>query len=295
MKTLIKHASKRTKLPILNHIRALKSRAMATDLDTFITCATNLPDGIYAAAMLGAGIVQPITEISMDNFPLPATLDGHFKTITLPVDDLAFLARAMSKEETRYYLQGIAVTHEGLVATDGHRLHMIRMGTGVGENQRDWLIIPRSAIDYAIKEKGNVTINLYRNGCEILAGEYSFITRYIDGTYPDYARVIPKGLEKETVFNALEFAKIAKDNGKMKKARGMRDDCKIRLDDTGKAKIMGLDISFPVSCRFDINIGFNVLFMRDVGFDGSLKYDASGNPILIEQGDKLAVVMPVRI
>jgi DNA polymerase-3 subunit beta len=265
---------------------------MANDLEVTVKCKTDLPDGLYDALMLKAGFVKPVTDMSADDFPQAIEMTGNPITLTIEADDLAYVSRAMSKEETRYYLCGICVSHEGLIATDGHRLHMIKMDTGIKEP----VIIRDSAIKYAVKEKGDIIITLYDNGCRIQAGDNVIESRYIDGTFPDYRRVIPDRPHK-TVFKASDFKQIGKDNNKMRKAIGKREDCFIRLDNSGTGKIQGIEVSYPVSCQFNIEdgIGFNVRYLSETGFDGSLSYHTASDSIMVDNGDKTAVLMPVRL
>lgn len=117
-------------------------------------------------------------------------------------DSVAF---SMSQEETRYYLNGVyAHSFEGrlrLVSTDGHRLsrldtveHEMAIASGI--------IIPRKAVIEASKlfsDAGDVTIEYSDTSISFTSDSLSFRSKLIDGTFPDYQRVIPSD-------NNLDFA-----------------------------------------------------------------------------------------
>lgn len=134
------------------------------------------------------------------------------------------LVPAISTEETRYYLNGIAIRHVGdwsyrLAATDGHRLHFaqVELPDGTGEHWKGDAIIPRRAIERLIdvlagaKDGARLSFGQYLRGnadpatlpvdaipaadvpnAISLAGVGNKMTsKLIDGTYPDYMRIVP--------------------------------------------------------------------------------------------------------
>lgn len=147
-------------------------------------------------------------------------LDIHF-------NEFEAVSLAMSKEATRYYLCGIFVTsHNGqarLVATDGHRMHII-------DTQQPYngasVILPDTFVKQIIKlRKGEPKREQLSNfvlhiGEDMATAEYkgsNHVSKYIDGTYPQYEKVIPTVSENVECsalgFNALymaDFGKAAK-------------------------------------------------------------------------------------
>lgn len=110
------------------------------------------------------------------------------------------VAFCISREETRYYLNGIMlhIQEDALraVATDGHRLsyrdQRLLPEQVSGENQAVQFIVPRAACTLALKlPRAEVELRLGQASGEILTGDYRLQFKLIDGTYPDYKRVIP--------------------------------------------------------------------------------------------------------
>lgn len=105
-------------------------------------------------------------------------------------------APSISEEKTRVYLHGITLhqTKEGIaaVATDGHTL--IRTLLAVEAPEFAQIIVPKSAVAeiVSVAGKGEVTIEICPTLVAVSAGNRRFVTKLIDGTFPDYGRVIPQ-------------------------------------------------------------------------------------------------------
>jgi DNA polymerase-3 subunit beta len=111
------------------------------------------------------------------------------------------VAHAQSNEETRYYLNGV-YTHvrDGLlrlVATDGHRLAWTTLKPeGAVPEEMPGIIVPRQATAdlqtlAADAGEGNLTFEISTARLKVTVGNIAFETKLIDGTFPDYDRVIP--------------------------------------------------------------------------------------------------------
>lgn len=192
-----------------------------------------------------------------------------------------------SKEETRYYLNGVLFEIENkqghVVATDGHRLIKIPLqerGHKIkGDDQK--VIIPRDMIDKIKPVRGVEKCDLLFSGSGAIEIEYDGTTykgQAVDGTFPDYRRVIP---DQEADAKTKEAARK-----KMTKAQ-LEDEC--------------TDI---------FEIGFNPKFLADfakvnetLGFKGAgvrLKTTSPQSPTIITMGggmvdQYLAVLMPMRV
>lgn len=111
---------------------------------------------------------------------------------------------AMAQQDVRYYLNGLLFEFSEnmirVVATDGHRLALsdVELETGVSELQQ--VIVPRKAVMELARllETGDepVKVQLGSNHIRLITGELSFITKLIDGRFPDYQRVVPQGGDK---------------------------------------------------------------------------------------------------
>jgi DNA polymerase III subunit beta len=123
---------------------------------------------------------------------------------------------AISTERTRYYLGGILL-HDikgGLaaVATDGHRLARIIL-LGASELSQDrHLIIPGPAVKIlakllADKTIETVTLRRSRNLIEVVAASFTFVSKLIDATYPDYQRLMPTPSRNAATVDRAELAR----------------------------------------------------------------------------------------
>ena len=125
---------------------------------------------------------------------------------------------AISTEETRYYLNGIflhAIDVEGkpmlrAVATDGHRLARSEAPAPSGATGMPGIIVPRKAVAEILKlidgSEGDVAVELSATKIRVSSGEAVLTSKLIDGTFPDYQRVIPTGNDKRLVVDRSEFS-----------------------------------------------------------------------------------------
>ena len=124
---------------------------------------------------------------------------------------------AISTEETRYYLNGIflhTVDVDGTamlraVATDGHRLARVETPAPQGSVGMPGVIAPRKAVSEVQKlledMTQDVTIEISTAKARFQFGDVVLTTKLIDGTFPDYARVIPMGNDKRLVVEKEPF------------------------------------------------------------------------------------------
>ncbi len=125
---------------------------------------------------------------------------------------------AMSTEETRYYLNGIylhtAKSGKGeimlkAVATDGHRLARIEAPVPAGAKDMPGIIIPRKTVSEIRKlleeQVGDVEISVSETKIKVASGDTVLLSKLIDGTFPDYERVIPASNDKTLSVNAKSF------------------------------------------------------------------------------------------
>ncbi len=126
---------------------------------------------------------------------------------------------AISTEETRYYLNGIylhAVESDGgmklrAVATDGHRLAQVQTDCPAGAEGMPGVIVPRKAVNEVIKllETGQAPLEVSLSQAKIrfTAGAVVLTSKLIDGSFPDYARVIPAANKKHLLLENADLVK----------------------------------------------------------------------------------------
>ncbi len=154
------------------------------------------------------------------DFPDLAAGDMTHK-FKLPAADLKKLIDktqfAISTEETRYYLNGIYLHAAGAakaatlraVATDGHRLAQYELPLPSGAAGMPGIIVPRKTVGEVMRliedNEAEVTVELSPGKIRFTLNDVVLTSKLIDGTFPDYARVIPQGNDKELVVDKKEF------------------------------------------------------------------------------------------
>lgn len=147
------------------------------------------------------------------DFPVMATAD-YDSTFEIEADELRRLfdltAFAQSTEETRYYLNGVYLHNvDGkltTVATDGHRLALANCDTAT---EIKGVIVPRKTVAEIGKviETGLVTVSVSETKIKFENGPTVIVSKVVDGSFPDYTRVIPAGTDNIVKVDSSDFAK----------------------------------------------------------------------------------------
>ncbi len=156
-----------------------------------------------------------------EDYPVMASGDLAYN-FTLTAAELRSLVDrtrfAISTEETRYYLNGIylhatknnEVPVIRAVATDGHRLARVEMVMPEGAAGMPGVIVPRKTVIELRKlvdeSEDEIQISLGETKIRFAAGEAALTSKLIDGTFPDYDRVIPSNNDKVLEVKCKEFA-----------------------------------------------------------------------------------------
>jgi len=243
---------------------------------------------------------------------------------TLPAKDLRYLIErtqfAISTEETRYYLNGIYLhTVEGsdgtvlrAVATDGHRLARAEIPAPAGAAGMPGIIVPRKTvgeIQRLLEEPdATVRVDLSEAKIRIELGAVVLTSKLIDGTFPDYGRVIPQHNDKAMRVDKAEFAAavdrvstISSERGravKMALGEGRLTLTVINPDSGTATEELGVEYDSD-----PLDIGFNARYLLDIA--GQLETDTAvfrladpGSPTLVQdagEGRTLYVLMPMRV
>jgi DNA polymerase-3 subunit beta len=227
---------------------------------------------------------------------------------------------AISNEETRYYLNGIfmhTTDVEGhamlrVVATDGHRLARVETPAPAGAVGMPGIIVPRKAVaevQKLIEDAGqDVTIELSPAKARFTFGDVVLTSKLIDGTFPDYMRVIPSGNDKQLVVERAPFAAAVDRVSTISSERGRAvklslADGKLTLSvtnpDSGSAT-EELEVDYDAA---PLDIGFNARYLLDIAAqldsDTALfKLADPGSPTLVQDREGAAalyVLMPMRV
>jgi DNA polymerase-3 subunit beta len=227
---------------------------------------------------------------------------------------------AMSTEETRYYLNGIylhAAERDGidvlrLVATDGHRLARYEMPLPEGAKGIPGVIVPRKAIAEIRKlvdeAADSIRIGLSSNKVRFTFDHIVLTSKLIDGTFPDYQKVIPEGNDKKVELDPKLFSG-AIDRVSTISAEKTRA---IKLTINGKTMTLTAQSPESGSATEDIEvsnedaaleIGFNSRYLMDItqqmeGGGCRMTLADSGSPTIIQDtsdDNALYVLMPLRV
>ncbi|MFN3230828.1 MAG: DNA polymerase III subunit beta [Alphaproteobacteria bacterium] len=321
-------------LAVVDHVAADVGQggAITTPAHTLYDIVRKLPDGAQVALEYG-GEDQKLTLTSgrsrfvlaclpREDFPVMAEDDLPHR-FTLPVDQLAQLIDktrfAISTEETRFYLNGIYlhVTDEAepaliAVATDGHRLARVRLPLPDGAGGLPGVIVPRKTVGEVRKlleeADGGVQIGLSEGKIRFEFDGAVLTSKLIDGTFPDYVRVIPTANDRDLEVDAKLFADAIDrvstiSNEKSRAVKFIIEPERLTLavnsPDSGSATE---EIAAGYGSE-SMEIGFNARYVLDimgqiVGDNVKLSLADSAAPTLVQDGgddSALYVLMPMRV
>ena len=264
-----------------------------------------------------------LSTLPKEDFPIMASEEYDFefsmkaKIIKRLFDKSKF---AMSSEETRYYLNGVylhcCIEEEKkllrAVATDGHRLAQIDIENPGLQDKFSGIIVPKKTVSelrmILENENDDISISISSNKIRFSNDSLTLTSKIVDGTFPDYKRVIPLNNEKRMKVNALEFyeavdrvstvssersraVKLSLSHGKL--------HLSVTSPDNGKAE----DEILVDYDSEELEIGFNARYLQELtsqvdGKDVEFCFKSSGDPALMRDIDdegSIFVVMPMRV
>lgn len=260
-----------------------------------------------------------LSTLPANDFPSVEEAAGSL-TLAVPQAQLRRLIErtsfAMAQQDVRYYLNGMLLeVQSGLiraVATDGHRLAMCSMQAGIQQEGKHQVIVPRKGIlelaRLLTEQDSDVSIVLGQHHIRATTGEFTFTSKLVDGKFPDYERVLPRGGDKLVVADrqvlreALSRTAILSNE----KYRGIRltlnnELLKIQANNPEQEEAEEeIAVEYVGS---SLEIGFNVSYLLDVlGVMATEKVrlllsDANSSALLQESDndDSSYVVMPMRL
>jgi DNA polymerase-3 subunit beta len=301
--------------------------ATTVSAHTFFDIVRKLPEGSQVELTAAEGKMQVIagrsrfnlSTLPRDDFPviaegdLPTRFELPAATLRQIIEKTRF---AISSEETRYYLMGIFlhVVDDQLraAATDGHRLARVTVARPDGAEGMPDVIVPRKAVQelYRLLEEleGTVEISLSPTKIRFGLGSAILTSKLIDGTFPDYNRVIPTANDKLLKLDPKSFSAgvdrvstIASEKTRAVKMSVDRD--KVTLSVTSPENGVATE-EVPADYGADgLEIGFNAKYLLDIlsEIDGDtveVHLADAAAPTLLRENDKsnaLYVLMPMRV
>lgn len=301
--------------------------AITVPAHTLFDIARKLPEGAQVELTAAEGKIKvnagrakfELGTLPRDDFPviaegeLPTVFELPAETLKQIIDKTRF---AISTEETRYYLNGIFlhVADDTLkaAATDGHRLARVTVPRPEGAEAMPDVIVPRKCVAELRKlldeVDGSVGVSLSGSKIRFDLGAAILTSKLIDGTFPDYSRVIPTGNDKILKIDPKSFMEgvdrvstIATEKTRAVKMALDRDRITLSVTspDNGTA---AEDVPGDYTAQ-PFEIGFNSRYLLDIL--GQIESDVvevhladAAAPTLIRENDKspaLYVLMPMRV
>ncbi len=268
---------------------------------------------------------------------------SHFTLATLPKEDFPVMAStdysasfsapapvlrrlfdkskfAISTEETRYYLNGVYMhvtdSEEGrvlrCVATDGHRLARVDADLPDGAEDMPGVIVPRKTVGEMRKllddDETMIAVSVSETKVRFATPDITLTSKVIDGTFPDYTRVIPTGNPRRMEVDAAEFAKAVDRVATVSSERSRA--VKLALDEDR----LVLSVNAPDAGAAEeelavaygderLEIGFNAKYLLEIASqvdreNAVFMFNSSGDPTLMREGSDTSaiyVVMPMRV
>lgn len=259
--------------------------------------------------------------LPVDDFPMLASVDLP-TTFVLPAKALAKMIDstrfAISTEETRYYLNGlywhVMAEQFRCVATDGHRLALVGMAAPEGAEDMDGIIVPRKAVAVLRKlldgAEGEAPVEISASDSKIRfhLGDAVLTSKLIDGSFPDYTRVIPPAVDAPLRIDPAALTQAAERvaviaEGKARAVKLSLDKDKVTLSVTSPENGTATEEVPADHAGKAIDIGFNVAYLSAAlshvpGDVAELHIASADGPVLVRDrdgGDATFVVMPMRV
>ena len=281
-------------------------------------------DGVTGRLTIAAGRSNfALATLPREDFPVMASSDyaTNFSAKAGVLRRLFDKSKfAISTEETRYYLNGVymhVATGEAgpalrCVATDGHRLARIDAPLPDGAAGMAGVIVPRKTVNELRKllddDDKPIAVSVSETKVRFATPEITLTSKVIDGTFPDYTRVIPVGNTRRLEVDAAEFARAVDRVATVSSERSRA--VKLSLDDDR----LILSVNAPDSGNAEeelavayaderLEIGFNAKYLLEIASqvdreNAVFLFNTAGDPTLMREGNDLSavyVVMPMRV
>ena len=322
-------------IEVVDKAPAQVERAGATTVPAVLLneIVRKLPDGALVTLTEQASNGRLTIEAGRSNFSLATLPRQDFPIMASSDYETNFTARAgdlrrlfdkskfaISTEETRYYLNGVymhvATGEDGpclrCVATDGHRLARIDSALPEGADGMAGVIVPRKTVGELRKllddDDADISVSVSETKVRFATPEITLTSKVIDGTFPDYTRVIPTGNTRKLEVDAAEFAKAVDRVATVSSERSRA--VKLSLDEDR----LVLSVNAPDSGAAEeelavayadekLDIGFNAKYLLEIASqvdreNAVFLFNSSGDPTLMREGTDTSavyVVMPMRV
>jgi len=262
-------------------------------------------------------------------FTLSTLPANDFPAVDQGADDLNFACEqkevkrlidrtsfAMAQQDVRYYLNGMLweVRNQEIrvVATDGHRLAMCTRPVNVVVDQNKQAILPRKGVielSRLLNESDEtVEVSIGTSHIRAITKDYTFTSKLVDGKFPDYERVLPKGGDKIILGDRAELKQAFARTSILsnEKYRGVRLELSSGVLTIVANNPEQEEAQDQVTVEYEgesLEVGFNVSYLQDVSnvLDSEkikITLSDSNSSALLEEpenSDSAYVVMPMRL
>lgn len=260
-----------------------------------------------------------LATLPASDFPATEAIKGLFEFEIAQGDIKSLIEQtqfSMANQDVRYYLNGILLELENgiirMVATDGHRLALSELHTELAVGDKRQVIIPRKGVlelsRLLSSENVPCTVQLNQNHIRINMGDIVFTSKLVDGRFPDYERVIPKGGDKLVSADRLILKEGLQRTAILsnEKYRGIRLTFRENIlhASVNNPEHEEAEDELPIDYSgAELEIGFNVTYLLDVlnvikqNKVEMLLSDANSSCLVKGSGDNASryVVMPMRL
>jgi DNA polymerase-3 subunit beta len=247
-------------------------------------------------------------------------VNGDVLELELPQNELRRAIEsthfAMAQQDVRYYLNGMLLEIQDgrarLVATDGHRMAVTELPVSAPEGTNRRIIVPRKTVIEALRlladDSGPAKLSIGNDHLTLSAADVVFKSKVIDGSFPDYERVIPRNQDKVLDVDRLALrdamGRVAIfANEKYRSVRLQLQSGLLRLSANNTENEEAEDELEVDYAGAELEIGFNVSYLIDVlnavrSASVRLHLSDSGSSCLITEpagGAGRYVIMPMRL
>ncbi|WBU56869.1 DNA polymerase III subunit beta [Paracoccus sediminicola] len=292
-----------------------------------------LPDGSLVSIAVDSANERLTVQAGRSNFSLATLPTEDFPVMASSEYSANFAAPAsmlrrlfdkskfaISNEETRYYLNGVYMhvtdSEEGkvlrCVATDGHRLARIDAPLPEGAEDMPGVIVPKKTVAELRKlledDEAQIAVSVSETKVRFATPNITLTSKVIDGTFPDYTRVIPMGNARKMEVDASDFARAVDRVATVSSERSRAVKLALDMD-----RVV-LSVNAPDSGTADeelavaygdeaLEIGFNAKYLQEIAAqidreNAVFMFNGSGDAALIREGtdpSAVYVVMPMRV
>ena len=322
-------------IEVVDRAPAMVERAGATTVSAVMLheIVRKLPDGALVSlsedsaagrlTITAGRSTFSLATLPKEDFPVMATSEysSNFAAKAPVLRRLFDKAKfAISTEETRYYLNGVYMhVSQGengkvlrCVATDGHRLARIDADLPDGADGMSGVIVPRKTVGELRKlledDDAMIAVSVSETKVRFATPAITLTSKVIDGTFPDYTRVIPTGNTRKLEVDAAEFAKAVDRVATVSSERSravklsLEEDrliLSVNAPDSGAAE-EELAVAYGDE---RLEIGFNAKYLLEIASqvdreNAVFLFNSAADPTLMREGNDTSavyVVMPMRV